>query len=58
MNLLDHYVTKVMSEPYMAYGRWYLSVEFDCEGVLGECVMAFPSYEDAMAVKVGDCYLD
>lgn len=60
MNLVDCYVTKVLSEPeyidkYAAEGLiwWQVSVEYDSYGRLSETRLTFKTKEDADAVKMG-----
>lgn len=57
MNLLDHYVTKVIGKPYMRrYANklwWCLQVEYTCYGNKGNTELIFNTEEEAKQVKVG-----
>jgi len=33
MNLVDAYVTKIISKPFKDYGKWWVKVEYDCYSV-------------------------
>lgn len=53
MNLLDCFVTKVLSKPYEKYDKWWVRVECECYGNIGEHSIMFNSKENAEEVKVG-----
>jgi hypothetical protein len=53
MNLIEHYVTKIFGEPYEAYGMWWLRVEADCYGRIGENIIMFNTKNEAMNVSIG-----
>lgn len=57
MNLLDHYVTKVIGKPYMQrYADklwWCVRVEYTCYGNTGTDELIFNTEEEAKQVKVG-----
>jgi len=67
MNLVDAYVTKILSEPKyiecdsLVDGRklswWQVDVEYDCYGRLSERPLTFDTEEKAKAVKVGHKFL-
>ena len=57
MNLLDHTVTKVLSKPYEKYDKWWVRVECECYGNIGEHLIMFNSKEQAEEVKVGYVFL-
>lgn len=57
MNLLDHTVTKVLSEPYEKYDKWWVRVESECYGSKIESSIMFTSKENAEQVKVGYVFL-
>lgn len=57
MNLVDHVVTKVNSEPFFKYGKWFVKVTSDCYGRLTESELMFSTEEAAKAVQVGHVYL-
>lgn len=57
MNLLDHAVTKILSEPYDKYNKWWVRVEYECYGNKGESSIMFNSKEQAEEVKVGYVFL-
>ena len=57
MNVLDHYVTKVIGKPYMKrYADklwWCLEVEYNCYGHPGTKELIFNTEDEAKQVKVG-----
>lgn len=64
MNLVDAYVTKVLSEPkfidkYKDEGMtwWQVDVEYDCYGRISDQPLTFKTEEEAAAVKVGHHFL-
>jgi hypothetical protein len=64
MNLVDAYVTKVLSEPafndvYKDEGItwWQVSVEYDSYGWLSETLLTFKTKSEAEAVSVGYKFL-
>lgn len=57
MNLLDAYVKEVLSEPYQAYGRWWVKVKAECWGQYGEHEIMCDTIDEAKAIKVGHKFL-
>ena len=57
MNLLDAHVTKVVSEPKLKYGKWFVSVEADCYGRPMTTELMFETEEQARQVEVGHEFL-
>mgnify|MGYP006994816436 FL=1 len=57
MNLLDHTVTKVLSKPYEKYYKWWVRVECEYYGNIGERLIMFNSKEQAEEVTVGYVFL-
>ncbi len=57
MNLLDCYVTKILSEPYRMFGHWWVDVEYDGEGRISKTKLMFRTEEAARAAKVGHRFL-
>lgn len=62
MNLLDHYVTKIIGEPfYHDYGsgnfKWWLKVLATCYGTESETTLMFNTKEEALAISVGYIFL-
>lgn len=61
MNLLEHYVTKVVSKSELIhYGdksSWEVEVEYTCYGYSGESTLCFPTREEAEKVEVGYMYM-
>jgi len=53
MNLVDCTVTKILSEPYFEYGKWFIKVEYNCYGNLSETSLMFREKEYAEKVSVG-----
>lgn len=52
MNLIECTVTKILSEPYHAYGKWFLKVEYTCYGVNSETTLMFDSIETANKIEI------
>lgn len=53
MNLVDAVVTKVLSEPYLLYNKyWFVDVEHNCYGQVSETNIMCSTEEDAKAIKV------
>lgn len=57
MNLLDHTVKKVLSEPYEKYNKWWVRVEYECYGTKGEASIMFKTKEEAEKVTVHYVFL-
>lgn len=53
MNLVDCFVTKVLSKPYERYGMWCVDVEFDSYGHKSEGTIYGLTKEEADKVDVG-----
>lgn len=51
MNLVDAFVTKVISGPYEEYGKWWVDVEYISWGVPGKSRLMFGSREQAQEVQ-------
>jgi hypothetical protein len=56
-NLIDCYVTEVLGKPVYVYGRWWVRVRYDCEGVIGTTDVMLSSEEAALKVGVGYHFL-
>lgn len=57
MNLIDCYVTKILSEPYRKFGHWWVSAEYESEGRRGKTKLIFRTEEAARAAKVRHHFL-
>lgn len=53
MNLIDCSVTKVVGDPYQAYGKWWVKVIADAYGRPMETSLYFATEEEAKAITVG-----
>jgi hypothetical protein len=53
MNLIDAYVTQVLSDPYEKYGKWFLEVEYTSWGRPGRTKLMLSSKREALAVFPG-----
>ena len=51
MNLVDAFVTKVISGPYEEYGKWWVDVEYISWGVPGKSRLMFDSREQTLEVQ-------
>ena len=57
MNLVDAFVTKVISGPYEEDGKWWVEVEYISWGVPGKSRLMFDSREPAQEVHEGFRFL-
>lgn len=57
MNLIEHYVTKVLEPPTAAFGKWWVKVEADSYGRLGDSIIVSESLAAAREIKVGFMFL-
>lgn len=57
MNVLNAVVTEVMSDPYEAYGKWWVKVAYDCWGIISQSSVMLDSYDEAAAVSKGYQFL-
>lgn len=57
MNLVDCFVTKVLSKPYEHYGMWCVDVEFDSYGHKSKGTIYGLTKEEADKVDVGYKFL-
>lgn len=58
MNLIEGTVTKILGEPFEAFTRWWVKVEYDAYGRLSETELMFSTKEKAESVTIGfkfDC---
>ena len=53
MNLIDCYVTEVLSKPYQYLHKWWVNVKADCYGRETTSQLMFDWYEEALKVTVG-----
>lgn len=56
MNILEHSVTKILSQPYRQFGRWWVDVEYTCWGSAGKSNLMFDTEAAAKAVGVGHTF--
>lgn len=57
MNLVDCYVTEILGEPVLKYGRWFLPVKADSYGRESETELMFDTEAEARSVKIGHHFL-
>ena len=57
MNLVDAFVTKVISGPYEEYGKWWVDVEYISWGVPGKSRLKFHSRAQAQEAQEGFRFL-
>ena len=58
MNFCDAYVTKIIGEPVLKYGKWFLEVEYLSWGLTSEKTeLMFSSLEEAQEVEEGFWFL-
>lgn len=54
MNTINAYVTKIIDDkPKFKYGKFWLTVEFDSYGTIGQCDLMFSTREEAKKIKIG-----
>lgn len=53
MNLVDAVVTKVLSEPYLLFNKYWVDVEYNCYGVISKTNIMCSTEETAKAIKAG-----
>lgn len=57
MNLIDCYVTKILSEPYRKFGAWLVDAEYEAYGRTSKTQLMFRTEESARAAAVGHHFL-
>jgi hypothetical protein len=57
MNLVDCVVTRITGKPFYAYGLWWLDVQYNSWGTIGNHRLHFDSAEEAQAVTEGFKFL-
>jgi hypothetical protein len=57
MNVIDFYVTKILSMPYCEYDRWWVKVKAESHGVESEHQLMFDTEEKAASVNIGYKFL-
>lgn len=57
MNLVECYVTKVLSKPYKVNKLWCVKVEYDCYGHISKGTVDTFTKEEADKVDVGYKFL-
>lgn len=53
MNVIDFYVTKILSLPYCEYDRWWVKVKANSHGVESTHTLMFDTEEKASSISVG-----
>lgn len=56
MNLLDHYVKEIISEPYFKYDKWCIDVMAECYGRWKHTLM-FKTKEECLSVEIDYMFL-
>ena len=57
MNLIDHWITAILSEPEEMYNKFWIRVSYTCEGGTGESNLMFETLDEAKSIKVNDKFL-
>ncbi len=57
MNLIEHWITAILSEPEERYNKFWVRVAYTCEGGKGESNLIFNTLEEAKQIKVNDKFL-
>jgi hypothetical protein len=53
MNLVDAYVVEILDQPHEMYGKWWLEIEYTCEGRRGNSKLMFNTRDEAEDVTAG-----
>lgn len=53
MNRLNAIILKILSNPYFAYNKWWVNVEYDSHGVEDKTNLMFNSKDEAESLEVG-----
>jgi hypothetical protein len=57
MNLIDFFVTEIVSEPYFEYNKWWVKVKANGYGVVSNHELMFDTKEQCLNVTVGYKFL-
>lgn len=58
MNLIDAWVIKVLSDkPVFMYDKYWVKIEYTCEGGEGECDLMFKTKKEAESIDIGHKFL-
>lgn len=57
MNLIDCYVSKILSEPYRKLGAWWVDVEYRSGARTNKTQLMFRTEEAAKVASVGHRFL-
>lgn len=57
MNLIDFYVTEIVSSPYAQYGKWWVDVKADSWGTISKQTIMFKTLDDAKRLEIGYKFL-
>lgn len=53
MNLINFYVTEIISEPIFMYDKWFIDVMADSHGVISKNTIMFNTKEECLLVCIG-----
>ena len=53
MNLVDCFVTAVLSQPYRKFAKWWVDVSYESWGSPGKTQLMFSTETGAAAVTIG-----
>lgn len=57
MNLIDFYVTEIISEPKFMYNKWFIDVMANSHGVVSKNQLMFDTKEECLKVNIGYKFL-
>ena len=57
MNMMDAWVKRVHGIPLEKYGKWWLSVTYECEGREGRQDLMFDTFDEANTTREGFKFL-
>ena len=57
MNLIDFFVTEIISEPYFEYNKWWIDVIADGYGVVSKYTLMFDTKDECLNVDIGYKFL-
>lgn len=57
MNLLECFVSKITSEPYFKYDKWWIDVDYSCWGSGSSTSLMFDTELECKNVSIGHCFM-
>ena len=57
MNLIDFFVTEIVSEPYFKYNKWWIDVRADGYGIVSKHTLMFDTKDECLNIDIGYKFL-